>query len=295
MGAEDRCTALNPRTDASPAVVAMRICLLTCLPLCSLPVPLSPGLPSPSRVPYHRAYLNITEAFLYSWCWYASGLALIGVYYPAVRGGRATEGAVRRGLLWRSVAHLCRWAGSLSEAAVLPPLLPPQHWPRLTLAFLAGMAPVGVAFGALSHLRLRRMWRMALTFEQWTPQTPRREVHRFLDAEECEVVARWVCWGGGEAGLGGGDIANVACMCAGCHTLLYRPHMLVPSALPPPLPRLPQGVPQAHGDRHPGPSAHPAVGAVRGQRAASRPGPVPRLGLPQHSAGGDGGGIGSSA
>lgn len=34
------------------------------------------------RVPYHRTYLNIAEAFLYSWCWYAAGLALIGIYYP---------------------------------------------------------------------------------------------------------------------------------------------------------------------------------------------------------------------
>lgn len=36
------------------------------------------------RVPYHRSYLNVAEAFLYSWCWYASGLVLIGIYYPQV-------------------------------------------------------------------------------------------------------------------------------------------------------------------------------------------------------------------
>ncbi|KAL4422853.1 hypothetical protein ABPG75_009050 [Micractinium tetrahymenae] len=100
-------------------------------------------------VPYHRSYLNIGEAFLYSWCWYASGLALIGIYYP-------------------------------------------QYWPDLTTAFLAGMAPVGLAFGGLCWWRLHRIWAVAAQFERWTPQMPRREVHRFRDEEEVEIVAR-VC------------------------------------------------------------------------------------------------------
>lgn len=29
-----------------------------------------------------------------------------------------------------------------------------------------------------------------MSFERWTSQTPRREVHRFQDQEEAEVVAR---------------------------------------------------------------------------------------------------------
>lgn len=52
----------------------------------------------PMQVPYHRSYLNIGEAFLYSWCWYASGLALIGIYYPqaGVAGRGKQVGWLRR-------------------------------------------------------------------------------------------------------------------------------------------------------------------------------------------------------
>lgn len=65
-----------------------------------------------------------------------------------------------------------------------------QYWPALTTAFLAGVAPVGLAFAGLTWLRLRRMWRVAALFERWTPATPRREMHRFTDELEVEVVAR---------------------------------------------------------------------------------------------------------
>lgn len=41
------------------------------------------------RVPFHRAYLNIGEAFLYSWCWLAAGLAVLGTYYPQVETSAA--------------------------------------------------------------------------------------------------------------------------------------------------------------------------------------------------------------
>lgn len=34
------------------------------------------------RVPMHRLIFNLADALLYSACWYASGLCLIGVYYP---------------------------------------------------------------------------------------------------------------------------------------------------------------------------------------------------------------------
>jgi len=58
------------------------------------------------------------------------------------------------------------------------------------VAFAAGVGPVGLACATLSYWRLRRMWRVAMLFERWTPQLPRREVHRFHDPEEVEVVAR---------------------------------------------------------------------------------------------------------
>lgn len=58
------------------------------------------------------------------------------------------------------------------------------------MAFLAGVGPVGLAFGTLSWWRQHRMWRVALLFEHWAPQLPRREVYRFLDEEEVEFVSR---------------------------------------------------------------------------------------------------------
>ena len=65
-----------------------------------------------------------------------------------------------------------------------PPLCPLctcpslQHWPKLTTAFLAGALPIALAVGCLAYWRLRRIWRVAMLFERWTPQLPRREVHR---------------------------------------------------------------------------------------------------------------------
>lgn len=34
------------------------------------------------RVPMHRRLLNMTDGLLYSFCWWAAGLGLIGIYYP---------------------------------------------------------------------------------------------------------------------------------------------------------------------------------------------------------------------
>lgn len=89
-------------------------CILAALRLRPLPLgsPASPCLPLASPA---TAYLNVGEAFLYSWCWFASGLAVLGTYYP-------------------------------------------RFWPVLTTAFLAGMAPVGLAFGGLCWWRLNRIW-----------------------------------------------------------------------------------------------------------------------------------------
>ena len=57
-----------------------------------------------------------------------------------------------------------------------PPI--PQYWSRLTTAFLAGALPMALTFGCLTYWRLCRMWRVAMLFERWTPQLPRREVHK---------------------------------------------------------------------------------------------------------------------
>lgn len=83
-----------------------------------------------------------------------------------------------RGCRPRLISH------ALYPAALAP--RSPQHWPVLTTAFLAGMAPVGAAFGLLAWWRLNRMWRVAMLFERWTPQLPRREVARHAGG-----------WGGG--------------------------------------------------------------------------------------------------
>ena len=66
---------------------------------------------------------------------------------------------------------------ALHFAPPLPSHLP-QYWSKLTTAFLAGALPVALAFGCLTWWRLRRMWRVAMLFERWTPQLPRREVHK---------------------------------------------------------------------------------------------------------------------
>ena len=204
----------------------------------------------PSRPACHAALpaLPSLQAFLYSWCWYASGLALIGTYYPQARGNGAARG--RPGGNGKRGRPGGGGSGS-AEAAVHPtnssrldlppaPSPPPptlQHWPKLTTAFLAGMAPVGAAFGALSWWRLRRKWRVALSFERWTPQLPRREVYRFRDEAEVEVVAR--CGGQGRRGCSA---------VAGCWRRRRPPPdlssrsslTLHPAPLPPaPLPALP--------------------------------------------------------
>ena len=44
------------------------------------------------RAPYHRTWLNVGEAFLYAWVWWAAGLALIGIYYPAVSSRQGGAG-----------------------------------------------------------------------------------------------------------------------------------------------------------------------------------------------------------
>ena len=49
---------------------------------------------------------------------------------------------------------------------------------------------MALASALASYYRLQRMWRVAARFGGWTPQLSRREVHRFMDQEEVEVVAR---------------------------------------------------------------------------------------------------------
>lgn len=92
------------------------------------------------------------------------------------------------------------WAGRKASVGTLQFNLPRsglhrlslalQYWSGLTTAFLAGIGPVGLAFGGLCWFRLHRIWAVAALFERWTPQVPRREVHRFRDEEEVEIVAR---------------------------------------------------------------------------------------------------------
>ncbi|GAB4819663.1 hypothetical protein N2152v2_006709 [Parachlorella kessleri] len=67
-----------------------------------------------------------------------------------------------------------------------------QYWHRLTTAFLAGMFPLGFACAGIAYWRLRFIWGVAERFKGWTPRTPRREVYRFWDEYEVEMVTR-VC------------------------------------------------------------------------------------------------------
>ena len=58
------------------------------------------------RAPYHRTWLNVAEACLYSSCWYASGLCLLGIYYPQASvcpAGAAAVGA------WVGLGWSGRW------------------------------------------------------------------------------------------------------------------------------------------------------------------------------------------
>lgn len=62
------------------------------------------------RAPYHRTYLNVAEAFLYAWVWWAAGLALIGIYYPQVSAGVGASPG------WGSVEP-SRWSVSSRQRA----------------------------------------------------------------------------------------------------------------------------------------------------------------------------------
>lgn len=77
-----------------------------------------------------------------------------------------------------------------------PPPLPSclQYWHQLTLAFLIGVGPVCLASGYLCWWRLHRIWAVAMTFEHWTPQLPKREVHRCAGCAECQVGKGCGAW-----------------------------------------------------------------------------------------------------
>ncbi|GAB4819671.1 hypothetical protein N2152v2_006717 [Parachlorella kessleri] len=80
------------------------------------------------------------------------------------------------------------WAASLAFIGVFYH----EYWPHLTTAFLAGMFPLGFACAGITYWRLQFIWGVAERFKGWTPKTPRREVYRFWDEYEVEMVAR-VC------------------------------------------------------------------------------------------------------
>ena len=145
------------------------------------------------RVPMHRLVFNLADALLYSSCWWASGLGLIGIYYPQARGWRGSSAGCKVAVATAVATDMGQImpANTLAlQSHLLTPIPPFQYWPKLTTAFLAGVGPVGVVAAGVTYLRLRRMWRVAALFEHWTPTTPRRETHRFADQYEVEVVAR---------------------------------------------------------------------------------------------------------
>ncbi|GAB4819670.1 hypothetical protein N2152v2_006716 [Parachlorella kessleri] len=80
------------------------------------------------------------------------------------------------------------WAASLAFIGVFYH----EYWPRLTVAFLAGMFPLGFACAGITYWRMRFIWDVAERFKGWTPRMSHRETYRFWDEYEVEMVAR-VC------------------------------------------------------------------------------------------------------
>lgn len=112
------------------------------------------------RAPYHRSWLNVTEAFLYGWVWWAAGLALVGIYYPAVSTRPSVQGGLGQRckretgtiqcppgfpeLPWSEPAASPAWPRPCRPAALARPddRLPGGHGPRGRRLWAAGtLAP----------------------------------------------------------------------------------------------------------------------------------------------------------